>query len=219
MRAEDIRGRLVTDASRLQSRFPDRLRLPRRFDPDRLTSDLRAAERFGWTDHFVPQNYHGQWSAIPLRAPAGATHPFMMIYSDPAATHFVDTPLLARTPYFREVLGSFGCTLLAARLMRLSPGSTIKEHRDNDLAFEFGVARLHVPIVTNADVGFWLNGLRVVMAPGELWYLRLSDPHRVSNEGASDRVHLVIDAVADEWLEALLGDALAQRSTRRALRH
>jgi hypothetical protein len=201
------------NASTLESRFPDRLSLPRRFDPDRLAADLRAAESFGWTDHFVPQNYDGQWSAIPLRAPAGATHPIMMIYSDPAATHFVDTPLLERTPYFREVLRSFRCTLLAARLMRLGPGSTIKEHRDNDLAFEFGVARLHVPIVTNAAVGFWLNGRRVVMERGELWYLRLSDPHRVTNRGASDRVHLVIDAVADQWLEALLGAALARAAS------
>lgn len=201
------------NASTLLSRFPDRLSLPRRFDPDRLAADLRAVESFGWTDHFVPQNYDGQWSAIPLRAPAGATHPIRMIYSDPAATHFVDTPLLARTPYFREVLRSFRCTLLAARLMRLGPGSTIKEHCDNDLSFEFGVARLHVPIATNAAVGFWLNGRRVVMEPGDLWYLRLSDPHRVTNEGASDRVHLVIDAVADQWLEALLGAAFARAAS------
>jgi hypothetical protein len=40
----------------------------------------------------------------------------------------------------------------------------------------------------------------VVMAPGEAWYLRLSDPHSVANRGTTDRVHLVIDCVVDAWL-------------------
>lgn len=192
-----------------EASFPDRLLLAPSFDRERLAADLRTLEAFGWTDHFVPQNYDGHWSAMALRAPAGATHPIMMIYSDPSATHFVDTPLLAQAPYFRELLASFECTLLAARLMRLAPGSTIKEHRDADLAFEYGVVRLHIPIVTNPQVGFWLNGRRVVMEPGTLWYLRLADPHRVVNDGASDRVHLVIDAVVNEWVTALFADASA----------
>jgi hypothetical protein len=191
-----------------ETTIPDRLSLPRCFDRDRLVADLRAVEPFGWTDHFVPQNYDGHWSAMALRAPAGATHPIMMIYSDPCATHFVDTPLLERAPYFRELLASFDCPLQTARLMRLAPGSTIKEHRDADLAFEYGVVRLHVPIVTNPHVGFWLNGRRIVMEPGTLWYLRLADPHRVCNDGASDRVHLVIDAIVNEWLKTLFAAAL-----------
>jgi hypothetical protein len=84
--------------------------------------------------------------------------------------------------------------------MRLTPGSIIREHRDHDLAAEWGAARIHVPITTNDDVDFRLNGRRVIMAPGEAWYLRLSDPHSVANRGASDRVHLVIDCVVDDWL-------------------
>jgi hypothetical protein len=45
------------------------------------------------------------------------------------------------------------------------------------------------------------------MAPGSAWYLRLSDPHSVSNNGAADRVHLVIDALANDWLAAALHGA------------
>jgi hypothetical protein len=48
-------------------------------------------------------------------------------------------------------------------------------------------------------------------APGSVWYLRLSDPHSVYNKGNTDRVHLVIDAVANDWMmtmiETALGDA------------
>jgi hypothetical protein len=84
--------------------------------------------------------------------------------------------------------------------MRLTPGSVIKEHCDHDLAAETGNVRLHLPITTNPDVDFLLNGTRVIMQPGELWYLRLADPHAVNNRGITDRVHLVIDATMNDWL-------------------
>ena len=148
--------------------FPDRLRLKLAFDPSRLAADLECLREVVWTEHFVKQNYDGDWSVIPLRAAAGATHPIMMIYSDPTATAFADTPLLARTPYFRAVLAAFQCPLQAVRLMRLAPGSVIKEHRDGDLAFEHGAVRLHVPIVTSPQVEFRLNGSRVVMESAAL---------------------------------------------------
>ncbi len=194
-------------ADPVQVQFPDRLRLALNFDPVRLEEDLGRLRGCEWIGHFVKQNYDGDWSAIPLRAPAGATHPIMMIYSDPTAKDFVDTPLLAHTPYFRELLAAFECPLAAVRLMRLGAGSIIKQHKDDDLAFERGAVRLHGPITTNPHVEFLLNGRRVVMAPGSVWYLRLSDPHSVANNGATDRVHLVIDALANDWLAAALHGA------------
>jgi hypothetical protein len=189
--------------------FPDRLRLPLSFDPARLASDLAAVASVGWIAHFVEQNYQGDWSVIPLRGVAGATHPVQMIYSDPTATRFADTPMLARCPYFREVLATFACEILAVRLMRLTPGSVIKEHSDHDLDAAAGMARIHVPISTSPEVEFELNRRRIAMAPGEAWYLRLSDPHRVANKGDSDRVHLVADLAVNAWLADLLSRAAA----------
>jgi hypothetical protein len=192
-------------------RFPDRLRLPLAFDPIALVHDLDALASAEWTDHFVKQNYAGNWSAIPLRAKAGARHPIMMIASDPTATQFEDTPQLHSCPYFREVLSRFRCPLRTVRLMRLTPGSRIHEHTDLDLGFEDGTVRLHVPIVTNPCVSFLLNGSPVVMRPGTAWYLRLSDPHSAANDGDCDRVHLVIDAIADEWTRDLLAAAATEQ--------
>ena len=42
------------------------------------------------------------------------------------------------------------------------------------------------------------------MREGECWYLRLSEPHRVINDGDTDRVHLVIDAIVDDWMRNIL---------------
>lgn len=192
---------MIADA--LNFTFPDRLRLPLAFDPAGLADDLAGLFDVAWTEHFVTQNYDGDWSVIPLRAQAGATHPVLMIYPDPTATKFEDTQLLARLPHISEALAAIRCPLQTVRLMRLTPGSVIKEHSDHDLNFEHGVVRLHIPIATNPGVAFLLNRTPVTMAPGEVWYLRLSDPHSVVNRGAVDRVHLVVDACTNTWLETL----------------
>ena len=200
----------------MPTRFPDRLQLPLDFDPARLAADMANFARAEWIEHFVKQNYDGDWSVIALRGPAGARHPVQMIYSDPSCTTFADTPALAGSPYFREVLAAFACPLHAVRLMRLAPGSVIKEHHDNDLSFEQGMVRIHIPVVTNDGVDFRLNGLRCVMAAGSSWYLRLSDPHSVANRGAADRVHLVIDAAVNDWVAGLFERA-ARAQTAKAL--
>jgi quercetin dioxygenase-like cupin family protein len=185
----------------------DRLRLSLRFDADAMRGELATLTAAAWVDHFVKQNYDGSWSVLPLRATVGARHPIETIYSDPSARAFADTPLLGRCPYFQRVLASFDCPLHAVRLMKLEPGSVIKPHRDHDLAAEYGKARLHIPVVTNPEVEFWLNGDRVEMREGECWYLDLSGVHSVANRSRTDRVHLVIDAVMNAWLEEELMSA------------
>jgi len=189
---------------------PDRLRLPLDFDPALLMRD--AALATAWVNHHVRYNYDGEWQAVALRAPADARHPIATINAfSPTGAAFVDTPLLARCSYFGAVLSAFACPLRSVRLMRLSPGSSIKEHFDDGLSFEDGHVRLHIPILTNAEVDFRINGVRVDMTPGSTWYLRFADPHSVANRGACDRIHLVIDAQVDDWLRSLFAQATILR--------
>jgi hypothetical protein len=188
--------------------IPDHLRLAWTFDVRRLAEDLGEIRPSDWIPHFVRENYRGDWSVVPLRGPAGASHPVLMIYPDPTTNVFADTPFLARCPYFREVIGTFRCPVQAARLMKLKPGSVILPHRDHDLGFDNGVVRIHVPIVTDAGVDFRLNGRRLPLLPGECWYLRLSDPHSVRNEGPDDRVHLVVDVEIDAWMRDVFDQAM-----------
>lgn len=191
--------------------YPDRLKLPLAFDPGGLQRDLEALAAAPWTSHYVPANFEGDWSVIPLRAPKGTAglHPVAQIYAGSEVREFEDTPLMAGCPTFRHAAGAFGAEPRVVRLMRLTPGSSIKEHADPDLAAEDGMVRIHVPVTTNPDVVFEVNRRPVAMSPGEAWYLRLSDPHRVANRGATDRVHLVLDFTLNNALEDLLRRALA----------
>jgi hypothetical protein len=196
-------------ASAAMDDWPDRLRLPIAFDPAALEAALASLEGLPWTDHFVTRNYEGRWTVIALRAPAGTEdqHPILQITSHPGATAFTDTAALTRAPYFAQALRELDFPVGPVRLMRLDPGSAILTHRDADLDAAQGWARLHIPVRTNPCVAFLLNGAPVVMAPGECWYLRLSDPHSVRNDGDEPRVHLVIDAPVTPALEAMLARA------------
>jgi GNAT superfamily N-acetyltransferase len=187
--------------------LPDAVKLPFQFDAARLQADLALILAEEFVPHFNTAYYQGDWSAVPLRSIGGRTD---HIYPDPAARDaFADTSLLARCPCVREVLATLRCPLRAVRFLRLKSGSIIKEHRDHELGFEDGEVRLHIPIITNAEVEFMLNQVRVVMAEGECWYVNVNQPHRVANRGATDRIHLVIDCVVNDWLRDLLLAAAA----------
>ena len=196
--------------------YPDRLKLPLAFDAGGLQRDLAALAATPWTRHYVAQNFEGDWSVIPLRAPKGTLtqHPIRQIYAGSEMSEFEDTPLMAHCPAFRAVAAAFGAEPRVVRLMRLTPGSIIKEHDDPYLSAEEGMVRIHVPVTSNPDVVFEVNRRPVAMAPGEAWYLRLADPHRVANHGATDRVHLVIDFTMNDALETLLREAMAEAPAR-----
>lgn len=85
--------------------------------------------------------------------------------------------------------------------MRLNAGAVIKPHKDHALGYEDGDFRLHIPIVTNPDVNFMLGGERIVMNEGTCWYINANEEHAVSNNGLTDRIHLVIDGKRNEWTD------------------
>ena len=177
-------------------------RLPLDFDRARLRGDLERVESEAWVAHFNADYYDGEWSGVALRAVDGLAG---QIYPDPTASgRYIDTPVLSRSPYFRTVLAAFECPLNSVRLLKLAARSSIREHRDYQLSHTHGEVRIHVPIVTNDDVAFYLDGELLPIREGEAWYLDLELPHRVDNQSDHDRVHLVIDCVENEWLDDLI---------------
>ena len=196
----------------LEPVMPDAVKLPLQFDVARLQADLAKIMAEEFVPHFNTAYYQGDWSAVPLRSIGGRTD---HIYPDPTAKNsYADTPLLARCAYIREVLTTLQCPQQAVRFLRLKVGSVIQEHRDHELGFEDGEVRLHIPVITNPEVEFVLNQVRVIMNEGECWYLNVNQPHRVANRGATDRIHLVVDCVVNNWLRDLLrGAAAASKSS------
>ncbi|MFF5381283.1 aspartyl/asparaginyl beta-hydroxylase domain-containing protein [Pedobacter suwonensis] len=155
-----------------------------------------------WMPHYNTRDYIGNWHVLPLRSPGGnCENPFADLFSD---QQFENTILLNRLPQTSRLLEELNCEKLSARLLNLRAGSIIKPHRDMELAFEQGEARLHIPIFTNPDVEFYVDEDRVVMNEGDCWYINANINHRVANNGTTDRIHLVIDCKVNEWLTKVI---------------
>lgn len=175
-----------------------KLKLPFTFDAERLRLDAEQFAPDEWTPHFNIHNYEGEWSVVPLRAVRGGV---TAIYPDPNAPEgYVETEQMSRCNYVPEVLDTFDCDFQAVRFMKLSAGSTIRRHRDYELGYEDGFIRVHIPAMTNDKVDFVLADEHLRLGVGEAWYLNVNNYHSVVNDGETDRVHLVIDCVVNDWL-------------------
>ena len=185
----------------------DRIKLPLSFDATRMRAETSALN----LNDFVYYN------VLPLRAPAHlvdcsiAPPPPVSDYADGSWTQWFDTPELKASEYLTSVVETFRakCRVTLVRLLRLAPGAIVKEHTDPTLGLEQkkSVVRLTIPIQINEGVEFFLNDSPVPMLPGECWYLRLTDPHRIINAGETERINLTIDMVPNDWLVSLLNDA------------
>ena len=179
------------------------LQLPFRFDPELLRSDLSRIQPGEWTPHYNERDYGGDWHGVALRSLSGDSR--QLLASQGGSDAYADTGVLCRSPYLREVLSTFRCPLKSVRLLRLGPGSVIREHADPALGFEDGEVRIHIPVQTNSGVEFCLAGEPLQFKEGNCYYINVSLPHRVSNRGSEARIHLVIDADVNDWVRGVFG--------------
>lgn len=177
------------------------LRLPFTFDVSRLQAETNAIAKQQWQLHYQTRHYEGNWTAIPLRSIGGQSDNIFV--SPQEGAQYTNTSFLESSPYLQEVLNSFHCPLLAVRLLKLEAGASIKEHKDTDLAFEKGEIRIHIPVQTHPAVEFMLDKERMQLGEGECWYMNFNLPHAIYNKSTTDRIHLVIDAVVNDWVRDL----------------
>jgi hypothetical protein len=195
----------------LKVKGSDRIQLPFHFDVEKMLNEYKALEMEGFVYYDV----------VPLRSPAhlvDSSRPFpppAKDYADGSWTDWLNTKELEMSPYIKSIIEDFQkhTTVTLVRLLRLAPGATVKEHRDPTLALEEkkSVIRLTIPIFNDEQVEFYLNGTVVPMKPGECWYMRLSDPHKVLNPGNQERVNMSIDMIPNDWIRDIIAKAEANQ--------
>ena len=158
------------------------IRLPRQFDAERLAAEARQFPPQTWMPH--PSGMVGN-SAIALISSGGGDN-------DSFSGEKRATPHLARCPYTRQVMASFGEVLSRSRLMRLEAGCEVGLHVDFNYHW-FSRVRIHIPVLTQPEVAFHCGLERLHMRAGECWIFDSWRRHRVVNAGTETRIHLVID--------------------------
>ena len=158
------------------------IKLPFRFDAERLQIELDTIEDSAWMDH--PSGLPGN-SAVALVSHNGGNN-------DEFGGKMMETPHLTALPYHRQVMASFGEVLSRSRLMRLAGGSQVSPHVDFNYHW-YNRLRIHVPIVTNPKVVFHCGDETIHMLAGECWLFDSWRWHKVVNDSDQVRTHLVID--------------------------
>lgn len=91
-------------------------------------------------------------------------------------------------------------------LARMPPGGEIKPHRDVNLAAKWP-HKIHVPLLTNDKVTFFVDGIGHHFAEGEAVEVSNMAEHAVVNAGDGDRIHLIfeyydLDQPDPDWIGA-----------------
>lgn len=166
------------------------IRLPLRFDPDRLQAEVDAVPEREWRPH--PQGFRGN-SALLLISADGDPD------DDSVRGHMQPTPVLARLPYVRQVLAALGSKLGRTRLMRIDENEEVEAHCDQHYYWREHL-RVHVPIRSDPAVRFYCGERDLHMGEGECWVFDTWRRHRVTNPSGRRRIHLVADTRGSPWL-------------------
>jgi len=108
--------------------------------------------------------------------------------------------LAAATADYGYARGAFPRVMLA----RMAPGGVIHPHRDTNPAAKWP-HKIHVPLVTNDRVTFYVDGVGYRLTEGEAVEVNNMGSHAVANEGESDRIHLIfeyydLDQPEPDWI-------------------
>ena len=186
---------------------PVAVRLPRTYDVVLLQRDLNTLQEVRRAPQ--PGPYHkGEWTGIALYSMGGKQSTFP---SAAGTDHYQATEELQRAPYFKQILDELNCPKEVVRILFLPPEGHIKDHFDFHTSFQFGLLRLHIPIVTHPDVAFLIDGQRMNWNAGELWYGDFSKVHSVKNDSPVVRVHMVVDVQINEFVLGLFPDDFIAR--------
>lgn len=110
-------------------------------------------------------------------------------------------------PVLRQAVAPYGyANGVFPRVMfaRMAPGGEIKPHRDANAAAKWP-HKIHVPLLTNDKVTFYVDGVGYHLPEGEAAEVNNMGVHAVKNDGETDRIHLIFeyfdpDQPEPEWL-------------------
>jgi hypothetical protein len=188
---------------------------------------VKRLDIVNWANHYSNYNVKDAWGAVALQGyskdPYVIEKPVEMndkwheknkdkefkLQKTPFYKHFKDIldPILEILPGKKDRI----------RLMRLrannEKNAELGRHTDQVggcHGFHDGqLIRIHLPIITNPDVHFmcWNHHGKcndINPKAGEFFVLDVRKPHRVVNNGTTDRIHLVIDVFANDQLAEMI---------------
>ncbi|WP_019029338.1 aspartyl/asparaginyl beta-hydroxylase domain-containing protein [Colwellia piezophila] len=171
-------------------------KLPLSFDVAKLQEEVALFSANDWHQHH--EGFKGN-SAIPLISVNGEIN-------NDFTGEMLATSALKQSKYLQQVIASFDEVFGRSRLMKLDASFEVPLHSDVNYHW-YKRVRIHIPIITDADVIFHCGDKAVHMAEGECWIFDTWKQHRVVNNSSKDRVHLVIDTFGSSQFWQMINKA------------
>jgi aspartyl/asparaginyl beta-hydroxylase (cupin superfamily) len=121
--------------------------------------------------------------------------PFIVLRADHLPAQLVSAVSVFAAALEKRLNGKVAKRMLA----ELAPGGEVTAHKDAGPAL-LVVHRCHLPIVTNKDVSFFVDGRDYYLEPGIAYEFDNTRLHAVHNRSATRRVHLMCDIMPSELL-------------------
>ena len=164
------------------------------FDYTKILSEFNVMEKeFILKKHEHYENHDGGFTAISLYSEDGKAANYLKTKN----IETIKTEIGKFFPYtisiVEQLKKKFGASTRRVRFMKLTKGTNIHWHYDWDECISLGNCRLHIPLIVNNESSGCISHQYYQWKPGEIWYGDFSFPHKVFNNGTSDRLHFVID--------------------------
>jgi aspartyl/asparaginyl beta-hydroxylase (cupin superfamily) len=121
--------------------------------------------------------------------------PFLVLRADRPPSELTAAVASCATALEKRLNGKVAKLMLA----ELAPGGSVAEHVDAGAALTC-VHRCHVPVVSNEDVDFIVDGERFNLKPGIAYEFDNTRKHGVHNRSETPRVHLICDIMPNELI-------------------
>ncbi|MFT4629508.1 MAG: hypothetical protein ACI9WC_000818 [Arenicella sp.] len=117
-----------------------------------------------------------------------------MSHTIPEKTEFHSRFESVLEPVLAQLEKAFGedGTFIRIILARLEAGAQIEHHVDKGYSL-LNSNRVHIPLITNKDVAFYVGGETKNLQAGDIWEINNATVHAVHNKSKHHRVHLIID--------------------------
>jgi hypothetical protein len=119
------------------------------------------------------------------------------------------TEWLEHLPALLALFAAFGGVIPHCTIARIAPGDLLDWHYD-PTSLDHDLSRLHLPVQSNPDAVTDFCDTRVHWPKGRLFYGDYGFPHRVTNTGSAERIHIYFD-VPSALLRPLLPDSFRDR--------
>ena len=150
------------------------------FDPQPILCEVNRLDKSTWIEHRLKNLY-----SIPLVAGIDDNVTWCSV--------------IEQLPHLRALLHTWNAPLGKTRISILEPGASVDVHVDIDYYWKHRL-RVHIVLQTNPQALFGCGKDILSLPAGQLWVSNNWAPHWISNNGNSNRIHIVVDTVGSPTL-------------------